>query len=148
MTNHIPAVEDIKAICHDRGVRLTKGRQQALEALLAIGKPVSAYDLLSYLEKHLDCKLAPLTVYRSLDFLADQGFVHKITSNHTFTVCAHPEHEHSAMHLVCTACGSGHELPIAEMKPALLAAAGQQGFTVRQYIVELEGLCQHCQTSS
>lgn len=147
MPNNHPSIDDIKAICRDRGARFTQGRQQAFEALLAIGKPVSAYDLLSYLETSTGNKLAPLTVYRSLDFLAEQGFVHKITSNHTFTVCVHPEHEHSAMHLVCNECGSGQELPIADIKPALHAAASQYGFLIDQNIVELQGVCQRCQSA-
>lgn len=142
--NHQPSLSDVETLCGARGVRLTKQRRETFEVLRAANKPMSAYDLLALLEARLQRKLAPLTVYRTLDFLVEHGFVHKITSNHTYIVCDHPEDKHEAMHLICTACGSGQELPITDIKTLIATAAISKSFTAQRHTIEIEGLCEQC----
>ena len=140
----LPTLSDLQRICAERGARLTAQRRETFKALRAAGKPISAYDLLPRMEKRLGKRLAPLTVYRALDFLVEHGLVHKIASNHTYALCDRPHTHHESVHLVCTECGSGEELALGKLGSALDDAAASRQFTPSRHIVELEGHCRDC----
>src|SRR6202140_3359403 len=78
-----------KTLCAARAQRLTPIRRQVLEALLASHKPLSAYEIIEHLAG--DTRPAPITVYRALDFLRDNGLVHRIESRNAFVACV-PNH--------------------------------------------------------
>ena len=61
--------------CAEAGARLTPARLVAYAELLASDRPLSAYDLIARLESREKRKIAPLTVYRHLDFLIQVGLV-------------------------------------------------------------------------
>lgn len=143
--NHCrPTVQDVESLCRDRGVRFTAQRREVFTALDEVNKPISAYDLLALLEQRLQQRLAPLTIYRALDFLVTHGLAHKIKSNQTYMVCAHPQDQHDALHLICTQCGAGQELAIPDMRLLLEQALDNHTFEVQRHIVELEGICAEC----
>jgi Fe2+ or Zn2+ uptake regulation protein len=54
---------------------------------------------------------APITVYRALDFLMENGLVHRIESRNAFLACAH-DHDATSMvaFLICERCGSVGEI--------------------------------------
>lgn len=139
-----PTVADLQQICRARGARLTEQRKEAFKELRKVGKPISAYELLPRLEHRLGKRLAPLTVYRALDFLVEHGLVHKIASNHSYALCDRPHTHHESVHLVCTECGGGEELALGAIGDALSAAAAGRNFTPERQIVELEGRCRDC----
>jgi Fur family zinc uptake transcriptional regulator len=141
-------INDLESLCKVRGVRLTKQRRETFLTLRDVGKPISAYDLLARLEEEQQRKLAPLTVYRTLDFLVECGLVHKISSTHCYVACDHPHDEHESVHLICSECGSGEELAIPEIKKALDLAAKRSSFLAQRQIVEVKGLCRDCSTLS
>lgn len=140
----LPTLTDLQHICTQRGARLTVQRRETFKALRAAGKPISAYDLLPRMEKRLGKRLAPLTVYRALDFLVEHGLVHKIASNHTYALCDRPHTHHESVHLVCTECGGGEEMALGPITQALDAAAADREFRPARHIVELEGRCKDC----
>ena len=74
--------------CRKKGARLTKTREQVFLLLAKQQGAVGAYDLLDELKK-LDSAAKPATIYRALDFLSKQGFVHKIESINAFVMCHH-----------------------------------------------------------
>lgn len=98
----------VNAVSHaseQRGLRLTPLRKEVLELVAAAGKPVKAYDLLDQLrERHGNA--APPTVYRALDFLLEQGFIHKLESINAFVSCHHPAEAHQVPFLICDVCSS------------------------------------------
>ncbi len=47
---------------------------------------ISAYDLLDLL-REAEPQAKPPTVYRALDFLLEQGFVHKVESTNSYVLC-------------------------------------------------------------
>ena len=57
-----------EARCAAADERLTPARLAAYAELLASDRPVSAYELIALLEDRQQRKIAPLTVYRHLDF--------------------------------------------------------------------------------
>jgi Fur family zinc uptake transcriptional regulator len=132
-----------EAICRQRGVRLTEQRKTVLRLLCESDKPLSAYDLLDQM-RNVIRKPAPPTVYRALDFLLEQGLVHKLESLHAFVGCAHPEHPHASQFLICADCGEVAEVEDASITRSLQAVGKAAGFRTRRPIVELLGTCAQC----
>jgi Fur family zinc uptake transcriptional regulator len=136
------------AQCAARGVRLTELRREVLELILAAPAPTGAYELLDRLRAKRG-GAAPPTVYRALEFLQEQGLVHKIERLAAFVGCvdghAHgPDHAHSAQFLICRQCGHVIEMEDPALTGALAEAAARAGFTVARATVEAEGLCADC----
>jgi Fur family transcriptional regulator, zinc uptake regulator len=87
---------------------------------------------------------APPTIYRALDFLLEQGLVHKLESLHAYVGCAHPDHPHASQFLICDNCGEVTEVEDTSVAKSLKAASKAVGFRTKRPIVELLGTCAHC----
>jgi len=96
--------------CNESGERLTPARLLAYAELASSERPLSAYELIARLEEKQARKIAPLTVYRHLDFLIRVGLVHRLESKQAYLACDHPEHAHESQYLLCSACGRADEL--------------------------------------
>ena len=129
-----------------RAQKFTPIRRQVLEALLSSHRPLGAYEVIDELAKSMP-RPAPITVYRALDFLMENGLVHRIESRNAFLACAH-DHDAAAMvaFLICERCGSVGEIPAAPVAQSLNAAARSTGFAPRLSVVEITGTCAHCQS--
>src|SRR5262249_38529082 len=85
-----------EALCAQRGQRLRPLRHKAPAALRASHKPLGAYEIIDRLALK-GPRLAPITTYRALDFLRENGLVHRIESRNAFIACVH---NHAASALV------------------------------------------------
>lgn len=132
-----------ETLCRERGVRLTEQRKAVLRLLCASDKPVSAYELLDQMRGVVK-NPAPPTVYRALDFLLDQGLVHKLESLHAYVGCTHPDHPHASQFLICDCCGKVTEVEDASVAESLKAAGTAIGFRAKRPIVEVLGTCERC----
>lgn len=132
------------ALCQSRGARLTDLRRDVLGLILEAEGPIGAYELLDRLRARRG-PAAPPTVYRALDFLLVQGFIHKIERLAAFVGCLEDAgHAHGAQFLICRRCGQVREIEDAWLAEALGAAAARAGFTVGRATIEAEGLCAAC----
>ena len=142
-------LDQAAAQCARRGAQLTPLRRQVLRMVLAAEQPMGAYALLDKLKAER-AGAAPPTVYRALDFLLEQGLIHKLERLNAFTPCVEAGHDHAAGHqhphqfLICRKCGATTELTDHKAAHALEAAAHGAGFRVERMTVELEGLCAEC----
>jgi Fur family zinc uptake transcriptional regulator len=137
------ALQEAERYCRARGVRLTKLRHRVLELNWANHQPVGAYDLLQQLtlEGH---KAAPPTVYRSLDFLLNNGLIHRINTLNAFVGCDHPGLEHAAQFFICSTCGQAAELDDAKIESAITSHARRIDFSVERRSIEVSGICANC----
>jgi Fur family zinc uptake transcriptional regulator len=135
------------SLCRERGAQFTEVRRRVLEALWQAGQPLTAYELMPRLEAALERRLAPPTIYRSLDFLMDQRLVSRIESRNAFVPCAHPEHPHACVFFVCDRCSTSVEVENTAIEHLLADGAASLGFEVRRRVVELQGLCAQCVVS-
>ncbi len=133
-----------RALCDARGVRLTPLRERVLELVWSGHKPRGAYAILEDLAEEGGRRPAPLTVYRALDFLVEQGLVHRIESLNAYVGCADPGTAHTGQFLVCERCGNAAELDDPRIAKAVAEAAGALGFQVTRQTVEVAGLCPAC----
>ena len=139
------AMAHAERVCKRRAQKFTPIRRQVLQALLSSHRPIGAYEVINELAKSMP-RPAPITVYRALDFLIENGLVHRIESRNAYLACAH-DHDAAAtvMFLICEACGSVGEIPANPVTQSLNAAARASGFAARLSVVEMSGVCAHCQ---
>jgi Fur family transcriptional regulator, zinc uptake regulator len=141
------AMSNAEEICRTAGARLTPIRRKVLEALFATHKPLGAYDLAEMLGPK-GRRLAPITVYRALDFLLEQGLAHRIESRNAFVACAHEHGDRGVlMFLICESCGSVGEAVSDAVGTALARAADGAGFAPRAQVIEVAGQCAHCRAA-
>lgn len=133
-------------LCAARQQRFTELRRRVLELVCSYRQPVGAYALLDELRKE-GRSAAPPTVYRALEFLQQQGLVHRLATNNTYLACAHPEKSHEGVFLVCSACGSTQEIHTQGILKMLQRNAGEFNFQVEHAAVEVTGMCQACGNS-
>jgi len=136
-------IEKAITLCKEKGLRLTKQRQQVLEILSESHKPMGAYDILQSIQKTMP-KAAPPLIYRALDFLQEVGLVHKLETLHAYMGCAHPEHEHAGQFLICDHCGEVTEIDDEQITKSVSNAAVATGFKPAHDVVEVLGICADC----
>ena len=136
-----------ETLARNRGERLTPLRRRVLEIVLASHRPIGAYDVLAALASD-HRKPAPPTVYRALEFLLAQGFVHRIDSLSAFVGCFAPEKAHRSRFFLCLRCGRAAEIEDTRLDDALVAAAIRAGFVTERETVELAGVCRDCADTS
>ena len=136
--------EKVEETCLSKGLQLTPLRRRVLSILSESGEPLGAYAIIERLSKLEGKQIAPPTVYRTLEFFEDNGFLHKIESRNVFVACAHPGHVHAGVLLLCDACGRSQEREDEDLAVALGRAAERAGFALVPQMLELHGLCQSC----
>ena len=125
-------IDAVEAACRARGLRLTPVRARVLGLVAdAAADAVGA--------------AAPPTIYRALDFLLANGFIHKLESVNAFVACHHPSTaQHSVPFLICDRCHSAVELEDRQVVAALDERARALGFVPQAQTLEVHGLCARC----
>jgi Fur family zinc uptake transcriptional regulator len=137
------AIAHAEAQCAARALRLTPMRRQVLEALLASHRPLGAYEIIERLTHK--SRPAPITIYRALDFLRDNGLVHRIESRNAFVACVHNHGDGDlVVFLICERCGAVGEAPGGAAAQALKASSRAAGFSPKSPLIEIAGICSHC----
>ena len=124
-------------------VNFTPVRRHTLEILLESHAAMPAYGLL----KRLDADgfgSQPPVAYRALDFLMEQGFVHRVERLNAFVACMFPHEAHTPAFLICRNCRSVAETRVAPVPAALQQEARAAGFAIERSVMEAEGLCRDC----
>src|SRR5258705_3252245 len=139
------ALDHAERVCERRAQKFTPIRRQVLQALLSSHRPLGAYEVIDELAKSMP-RPAPITVYRALDFLMENGLVHRIESRNAYLACAR-DHDATAMvaFLICERCGSVGEIPALPAAHAISPAARAAGFAPKLSVLEITGTCVHCQ---
>ncbi|HZC55631.1 MAG TPA: Fur family transcriptional regulator [Xanthobacteraceae bacterium] len=156
------AIAHAEAHCAQRAQRLTPIRRHVLEALLASHKPLGAYEIIEHLAQKNSAQQnsaqqtlaaqktrpAPITIYRALDFLRENGLVHRIESRNAFVACAHNHGDNDlVVFLICEKCGAVGEAPGGGAAEALKSSARAAGFAPKSPLIEIAGICSHCRES-
>lgn len=133
-----------EARCSERGQRLTPIRRDVLAALLGSHQPLGAYEIMERVSPG-GPRPAPITVYRALDFLRDNGLVHRIESRNAFVACVHSHADSElVVFLICERCGTVGEAAAPEVASTVRSAAAAAGFTPKSPVIEISGICTHC----
>ena len=137
----------VAANCELRGLRLTPLRERVLNLVAASPIPAKAYDLLDQL-KDEHSSAAPPTIYRALDFLLENGFIHKLESINAYVGCHHPAESHQVPFLICDVCEGATELCDDGAVAGLIEKrAGSLGFRAQAQTLEVHGVCKNCRAA-
>ena len=124
---------------------LTPARRRALDVLTQANRPVGAYEMIDLRAVADGKRPAPVSVYRALAFLLDNGLAHRLESKNAFVVCGHA---HAAgepvVFLICEQCGEVKEATSPGLTRELTTLCGAAGFRARTRVVEIAGRCAHC----
>jgi Fur family zinc uptake transcriptional regulator len=92
---------------------------------------------------------APITIYRALEFLRENGLIHRIETRNAFIACVHP-HASGApvVFLICERCSAVGEAGSPKLAAAIKSAAGAAGFTPKSPVIEISGICIHCERTT
>jgi Fur family zinc uptake transcriptional regulator len=143
-----------EAICEQRGANLTELRRHVLGMILDAASPTGAYELLDRL-RQTRRGAAPPTVYRALDFLLEQGLIHRLERLSAFVGCVSgctvdpdgESHAHAAQFLICGKCGRVVEMQDHDVATILTRAAKEAGFSITSATIEAEGVCSSCRVA-
>jgi len=149
--DHNHCIEDAIAaaekLCATKGLRFTPLRRRVLELVWSSHKPVGAYALLDELRNE-ELGSAPPTIYRALDFLIENGLIHRIERMNAFVGCSHPGESHRGFFLICGECGNAEELQSEGVADTITASASRRGFIARDMTLEVTGTCADCRRSA
>ena len=131
--------------CLEKNLKLTPLRLKVFELLLKDHRPLGAYQILNTLSKD-GLNFTPPVIYRVLDFLIEQGFVHKIKNLNAFIACSHPENTHSPTFMICRKCEKVAEIDLKESGIKLDKNLFSD-FQIEESIIEVIGICKSCFSS-
>jgi Fur family zinc uptake transcriptional regulator len=145
------ALSHADLIARRDGLRLTEQRRTVLEALLMSHVPASAYDVIERVATRngrggKGKRLAPISVYRALDFLVEHRFAHRIESKNAYVACDRGEDcaADASLFLICDSCGATAEAPSDGLAALVDAETRAANFLPRARILEVRGLCARC----
>lgn len=120
-------------------------RRQVLSVLVASHRSLGAYDIIDIMASDGGKRLAPISVYRALDFLVDAGLAHKLESRNAFVACPHlhGQDEH-VVFMICDSCGRVEEAVSNDVGRDLAHVAARAGFVPRGQVIEMAGKCAAC----
>ena len=148
-------VEFVESECNRRKLRLTPVRRRVLNILLERQRAMGAYEVLDILRQE-GFGTQPPIVYRPLDFLLENGFIHRVRGANRFVACGCPGYPHDPVLVVCGVCNrveelTGHELQSvwsavekgADDKPGGRETGKRAAF--KNFLaIEIEGCCSNC----
>src|ERR1051326_35066 len=124
--------------------RLRMRRRGVRRPVVPSHSPLGAYEIIERMADK-NGRPAPITVYRALEFLRDNGLVHRIESRNAFVACVH---NHAGgdlvVFLICERCGTVGEGPAGAVADALKASSRAGGFSPKNPLIEIVGVCSHC----
>jgi len=150
MTDFKEAIESAERKCSQRGIKLTRRRREVLTTLLESNRALSAYELVNLCNESSNEPMPAMSVYRILEFLREEQFVHKLETANKYIACKHIacEHEHKQpQFLICNDCHKVQELDTAvEALSSVETAASMLNFKLLNPQLEVSGSCGLCKT--
>lgn len=134
-----------KSAFEQKNLRFTQLREQVFCEIAAIRGSIGAYEILERLAEK-GTRLAPISVYRSIDALMEAGVIHRLESKNAFFACRRHEHGKKGrpIFLACEQCGSVVEVPAQHIFDGVKELAASVGFTPKVKFIEVSGTCASC----
>ena len=137
------AIEVAERACSEKQLKFTDLRKDILRMVWEGHGPQKAYDLLNKLQT-INRSAKPATVYRALDFLITNGFIHKVASLNAFVGCSHPLKHNECYFLICEDCKSISECCDPNISAAIQATTTHNKFVAKNTTLEISGHCEAC----
>jgi Fur family ferric uptake transcriptional regulator len=128
----------------ERGFRMTPQRQAILQILHDANGHLSPVELFASASQSIP-GLTEATVYRTLEFLAQNGMIHSaqnLSGHLVYEIAGHAHH-----HLICQACNSSIEIEHAMLLKLYQQLEADSGYRLNTSHVTFFGLCPECQSA-
>ncbi len=125
-----------------RGYRMTPQRMAILHVLHQSGKHLSPTDVYEQARDELP-GLTETTVYRTLEFLAENGLARPAHMGGAHLVYEIARHEHH--HLKCRICGDEMEIQHSLLETMYQKIESASGYQLTDSHLTFFGLCPNCQ---
>jgi len=133
--------EQISNQIRSRGFRLTPQRMTILQVLQHSGGHLTPSEVYAIARLSMP-GLTETTVYRTLEFLSENGFAmaaHIGSGKLVYQVGGHDHH-----HIICQKCGCELEVSHAQLADLYSALEQSTGFRLTTSHLTFFGLCPHC----
>ena len=138
------SIHRVEEICKSNKLGLTEIRKLVFEIIVKNNKPIKAYEILDKISNINNKPSHPPTVYRAIDFLIENGFVHKLNSINSFVGCFHPKAHKECYFLICKKCNIYQECCDDSLKDRISKTAIHNNFVISNTTLEIEGHCLDC----
>lgn len=134
----VPKTSPGLALLQSQGVRSTAARVAVLDVLLATPRALTHQEIAEQTADGLD----RVTLYRTLDWLVEQGLAHRIEGQDRvwrFNSASREDNAHAHFH--CRSCG--RVFCLEQVMPAV-AVSLPKGYRLDRADLNLHGLCPEC----
>ena len=136
-------LKTLEDLCRQRGIPLTTQRHMVLEVLLQRYDHPTADEIFEVVRER-SRRISRRTVYRVLDTLTELGLIRRV--HHPGPTTRFDAKTHRHHHLVCIRCANILDLESPELDGIPLPQGRPLGFDVRDFSVQLMGICPECRT--
>jgi Fe2+ or Zn2+ uptake regulation protein len=125
-----------------RGYKLTRPRRAVLRVVAETSASLKPAEIHARARRHY-ARTSLVTVYRTLDVLAECGAIRRIHQADGCHAYARASEGH-AHHIICEKCHSVAEFDYCDLDELLAAVQRRTGFRVESHWLELFGACPNC----
>ncbi len=136
-------VKKAVTFCEKNNHRLTLPRINVLKIINSSEKPIKAYEILDKLSFIIKNPHPP-TAYLAIEFWKKHNFIHRIESLNAYCICQ-SDHLHSGgQFMICNDCGSVIESHLCKLPEVFKNAIEKKMFTLTNWNLEINGICNKC----
>jgi len=134
---------ELGAKLHQNDRKLTRARQAVFDILASADRHLTPAEIYRQAKARYP-QLGLTTVYRTLDLLAELGYVQRI---HTTDGCHSyaPSAQAHGHQLICSLCGRTEEFSDCDLEALIELLQSRTGFEINVHMLELMGYCPACQ---
>jgi Fur family transcriptional regulator, ferric uptake regulator len=145
MISNKEAIEELKKIVKQKGLKYTEQREIVLSILIHAKDHLSAEEVYNDVKaEHPESNIGIATVYRALSFLEEVDLITSITfgsDGKKYESNSKSHHDH----LICTECGKIVEFLDEEIEKRQERIAKKNKFKITNHSMQLYGICEDCQ---
>lgn len=145
MKKNDEAIDDLKIVLKNKGMKYTEQRAIILQILLNVDEHLNAEEVLEIVkEKHPEQKIGIATIYRTLNFLEEVNLISSISfgkDGKKFEGNTAKHHDH----IICTQCGKIVEFFDDQIEKKQEEIANAKGFKITDHNMQIFGICTPCQ---
>jgi Fur family ferric uptake transcriptional regulator len=141
------ALDDLKIVLKDKGMKYTEQRAIILQILVNLDDHLNAEEIHSIVQKEYpNQNIGIATIYRTLNFLEEVELISSLSFGKDGKRYEGNTQEHHD-HLICTSCGKIVEFLDDNIEKRQEVIALKNGFKITNHTMQIFGLCQKCQNN-
>ena len=147
MSQNNTALEDLKIVLKNKGMKYTEQRAIVLQILLNLDDHLNAEELNDIIKKEYpEQNIGIATIYRTLNFLEEVNLISSISFGKDGKKYESNSKDQHHDHLICTSCGKIVEFFDETIEKRQEEIAVKNGFKITDHTMQIYGLCDVCQS--